>query len=57
VSGDAGLRQYEHNGEKRAELQVKANDVTLLGGRPAGDAAPRAAAKGDAYEYDFDGQF
>lgn len=30
IVGEAYLREYTHNGEKRSELEVKASDVTLL---------------------------
>jgi single-stranded DNA-binding protein len=39
ISGDVSLREYEHNGAKRAELTIKAADVTLLGEKPKDDAS------------------
>lgn len=33
VSGDVGIRQYESNGQHRAELTLTAYNVTLMGSR------------------------
>jgi single-strand DNA-binding protein len=34
VVGRLSMRTYEHNGEKRTSLEINANDVILLDGRP-----------------------
>ena len=34
VVGRLSVNQYEHNGEKRTKLEINANDVILLDGRP-----------------------
>lgn len=43
VSGDAGLRTYTHNGEKRSELEVKASEVQLIGDKTDAASAQSSA--------------
>lgn len=43
VSGEVSLREYESQGSKRFSLDVRVNDLTLLGKRDGNDA-PRQAA-------------
>ena len=41
ISGEVNLRDYQDKeGQKRYSLDVRVNDLTLLGGKPSGDSAP-----------------
>lgn len=40
ISGEVNNREYQDKeGQKRYSLDVRVNDLTLLGGKPAGDSA------------------
>ena len=48
VSGELTNREYEKDGEKRYSLEVRVNDLTLIGGKsdkPAAKPAQQPAAK------------
>lgn len=40
--GSIHMREYTHNGEKRSELTLRADDVELLGGGAEKGTSPRA---------------
>ena len=41
IVGEVNLREYQDKeGQKRYSLDVRVNDLTLLGGKPSGDSAP-----------------
>lgn len=40
VTGSLGLREYEHNGEQRQDLEIRADSVALHPPRNAGPSAP-----------------
>lgn len=41
VVGEVSMREYEKDGQKRQSLEVRVNDLTLLGGKQGGDSAPQ----------------
>ena len=40
VSGEMGLREYEKDGVTKTAVTCRVSDVTLVGGKPSGQAAP-----------------
>lgn len=49
ISGEASLREWEKDGAKHSSLEVRVNDLTLLGKKESGSepserSAPRSAA-------------
>lgn len=45
ISGEASLREYtDKQGQTRASLEVRVNDMTLVGGKREGQQAPRQQA-------------
>lgn len=56
VLGGLKVREYEHNGEKRYSLDVRADDVVLVGSkaeRDTSDEAPADNGDGDDSDMDF----
>lgn len=49
VSGELSVREWEKDGVKRSSIEVRANDVTLLG-KKATEDAPKKPAKAAAGE-------
>lgn len=47
VNGRLQSRSWEQEGQKRSKVEVNAQDVTFLGGRGDGDAAPSPSASTD----------
>lgn len=42
IVGEVTLREYEKDGQKRHSLEVRVNDLTLIGGKPSSsDSAPQ----------------
>lgn len=48
VSGEPTLRTYEKDGEKRYSMDLRVNDVTLLGKKNAQEQAPQQSGFRDA---------
>ncbi len=48
VSGDAGIREFVHQGEKKSRLELKATEVQLLGDKPTAGGEQRAPAQAQA---------
>jgi len=54
VLGGLKVREYEHNGEKRYSLDIRAEDIVLVGGkaeRGAGDEAPAESGGDDDMDF------
>jgi single-strand DNA-binding protein len=53
VSGDAGLRQFVHQGETKSRLEIKATEVQLLGDK-SGPTDPKASGGSPQQGYPAD---
>ena len=54
VLGGLKVREYESNGEKRYSLDVRAEDIVLVGSKPERDASASESSSDEADDDDMD---